>query len=84
MVCQPAKFFIDYDKKMKNDHFDSTDPGEQESEIRRLRPQQLGHKNDILNIINHVKSVLPNVTAVYVLKSIPDTTTVSLTVRFDL
>jgi P4 family phage/plasmid primase-like protien len=84
---QTMKFFIDYDKKIKNEQIESFTGGtaeeEQPSQIARLRAQQLGHKSDILNIINHVKTVLPKVTGVYILKSIPDTDKKSYHIIFE-
>lgn len=38
----------------------------------QLIDQEVSHKNDILNIINHVQTVLPNITEVHIMKSIPD------------
>lgn len=66
---QYMKFFIDYEKKVTTDVVSSD--------------QNLSHKNDILNIINHVKSVLPNIQTVYILKSVPDTEKKSYHVIFE-
>ena len=44
---------------------------------------QISHKNDILNIINHIKNILPNITAVHILKSIPDTDKKSYHIIFE-
>lgn len=64
---QYMKFYIDYEKKVE--FIDTTDL---KKRLQKMNDQQLSHKNDILNIINHIKSVLPNITSVHILKSIPD------------
>ena len=51
--------------------------------LQRISEEQLSHKNDILNIINHIKSLLPNIIGVYILKSIPDTDKKSYHIIFD-
>jgi hypothetical protein len=55
---QNMKFYIDYDKKSSN----TTDTSQ----------TTLSYKNDIYNIINKVRELIPNITDVYILKSIPD------------
>lgn len=64
---QYMKFFIDYDKK--TEIIDTTDI---KKRLQKINEEQLTHRNDILSIINYVKSILQNITAVYILKSIPD------------
>ena len=64
---QCMKFYIDYEKKVE--FIDTTDL---KKRLQKMNDQQLSHKNDILNIITHVKTLLPNITGVYILKSIPD------------
>lgn len=59
------------------------DQDEINREIQRLKGEHLGHKNDILNIISHVKSVLPAVSNVYILKSVPDTEKKSYHIIFE-
>lgn len=60
---QPVKLYIDYDKKVET--------GDLKKRLQNL-DQELSHKHDILNIINHIKALLPNITSVNILKSIPD------------
>ena len=60
---QPVKLYIDYDKKIET--------GDLKKRLQNL-DQELAHKHDILNIINHIKTLLPNITSVNILKSIPD------------
>ena len=67
---QNMKLYIDYDKKEKNDT---------ESEIT----SDLSHKNDIYNIISEIRSIIPEITNVYLLKSIPDVTKKSYHIIFD-
>ena len=64
---QYMKFYIDYEKKVE-----FIDTNDLKKRLQKMNDQQLSHKNDILNIITHVKSVLPNITGVHILKSIPD------------
>lgn len=63
---QCFKLYIDYDKKVKVE-IDGVVEGS-----RKLLDQEVSHKNDILNLINHVKNILPNITDVHILKSLPD------------
>jgi P4 family phage/plasmid primase-like protien len=64
---QPVKFFIDYDRKV--------DPDEKDTGTA-------SHKNDILNIINTVKQLLPEIKGIHILKSFPDTTKKSYHIIF--
>jgi P4 family phage/plasmid primase-like protien len=57
------KLYIDYDRKVKLT--------EQKGK-HVLGDQEVSHMNDIVNIINHVQTVLPNIINVHILKSIPD------------
>jgi P4 family phage/plasmid primase-like protien len=75
---QYMKFYIDYEKKVE--FIDTTDL---KRRLQKMNDQQLSHKNDILNIINYVKTLLPNITAVYILKSIPDIDKKSYHIIFD-
>lgn len=75
---QYMKFYIDYEKKVE--FIDTTDL---KRRLQKMNDQQLSHKNDILNIINYVKTLLPNITAVYILKSIPDVDKKSYHIVFD-
>jgi P4 family phage/plasmid primase-like protien len=63
---QCYKLCIDYDKKVKPNILTDV-----KSRVQ-LIDQEVSHKNDILNIINHVQSVLPNIKAVHIIKSVPD------------
>ncbi len=78
---QCFKLYIDYDKKVKVPEVASDDSntpngsGNSNGNYRarlQLIDQEVSHKNDILNIINHVQTVLPNITEVHIMKSIPD------------
>lgn len=78
---QCFKLYIDYDKKVKvadisSDEMEKIQSGNGNSGNYRARlqliDQEVSHKNDILNIINHVQTVLPNITEVHIMKSIPD------------
>ena len=64
---QPVKFFIDYDRKI--------DPNEKDTGTA-------SHKNDILNIINTVKQLLPEIKGIHILKSLPDATKKSYHIIF--
>lgn len=74
---QPIKLFIDYDNKVKPIY--STDLR------KRLKviDEQNNHKTDILNLINAVKQLIPNITGVYILKSIPNIEKKSYHIIFD-
>lgn len=60
---QSMKLYIDYDRKIE-----TTDPTDLKE---RLRKPEINHKSEILNIINIIRQLLPNITAVNILKSIP-------------
>ena len=69
LPTQTYKLYIDYDRKVKiSDMINSNDV---KNRIQ-LIDQEVSHKNDIVNLINHVKTVLPNISEVHILKSIPD------------
>jgi hypothetical protein len=75
---QCFKLYIDYDKKVKiaEDTANSQTGGDQCNGNYRARlqliDQEVSHKNEILNIINHVQTILPNITEVHIMKSVPD------------
>ena len=79
---QYMKLYIDYERKVQNggglsdyNNGEGSSTGSSadlKKRLQRINEEQLSHKNDILNIINHVKSLLPNINSVYLLKSIPD------------
>ena len=70
------KLFIDYDKKITvKDDLSTNSVLENQSEIQ--------HKIDIQNIIKSIKSEIPEITDVYILKSIPDTLKKSYHIIFD-
>lgn len=73
-ASQGMKFFIDYDKKV-----------DESVDLKKRAKLNEGntHKTDILNIINIVRQLLPNITGVYILKSIPDLTKKSYHIIFD-
>jgi P4 family phage/plasmid primase-like protien len=67
---QCYKLYIDYDKKVKVQTEPDSTRGIGDSNY--TQDSHFTHKNDILNIINHVQTVLPNITDVYIMKSLPD------------
>jgi P4 family phage/plasmid primase-like protien len=73
---QNMKLYIDYDRKVEAIY-----PGEIKKHPKNEHASN--HKTDILNIISIVKSFIPNVTGVYILKSIPDITKKSYHIIFD-
>lgn len=74
---QPIKLFIDYDNKVKH-----VDPNDLKKRVKVI-DEQNNHKTDILNLINAVKQLIPNITGVYILKSIPNFEKKSYHVIFD-
>lgn len=66
---QCFKLYVDYDKKVR---IPVVDPNNIENRARQLLDQEVSHKNDLINIINHVQTVLPGIHAVHIMKSIPD------------
>ena len=74
---QPIKLFIDYDNKVK-----PIDPNDLKKRIKVI-DEQHNHKTDILNIINAVKQLIPNITGVHILKSIPNIEKKSYHIIFD-
>jgi len=92
---QYMKLYIDYERKSNINGAGSiiSDEGSStgdtlsdmylKKKLQRINEEQLSHKNDILNIINHIKSLLPNIIGVYLLKSIPDTDKKSYHIIFD-
>jgi P4 family phage/plasmid primase-like protien len=74
---QPIKLFIDYDNKVK-----PIDPNDLKKRVKVI-DEQNNHKTDILNLINAVKQLIPNITGVYILKSIPNFEKKSYHVIFD-
>jgi P4 family phage/plasmid primase-like protien len=79
LVADSYQNIFDKIKNGDNKYYESWSPSQMmkfyidyEKKTERNDNQQLTHKNDILNIINHVKTLLPNVTGIYILKSIPD------------
>ena len=95
---QPIKLFIDYDRKtendikLQNDTDTDTDKNDtdtfNQNDTLNQNENKLGtcatfHKNEILNIINEVKSMIPGITDVYILKSIPNHEKKSYHIIFD-
>ena len=67
---QFMKLYIDYDKKEnKETHLDDT--------------SDLSHKNDLYNIISEIRKIIPEITDVSILKTIPDVTKKSYHIIFD-
>lgn len=96
---QYMKLYIDYERKVSsygngnngngNGNNNCGEGSSTETEydlkrrLQRINEDQLSHKNDIFNIINHIKTLLPNIIGVYILKSIPDTDKKSYHIIFD-
>jgi hypothetical protein len=79
---QCYKLYIDYDRKIRL----TEALEEREAKARqgnRALDTEVSHKNDIVNIINHVQTVLPNITAIHIMKSIPDTEKKSYHIVFE-
>lgn len=74
---QNMKLYIDYDRKVENDN------GEGSRKKPRNDEAIVNHKTDILNIINTIRQILPNITGVYILKSVPDIEKKSYHIIFD-
>ena len=78
---QSMKLYIDYDKKIESE------PENLKDKVKKLKNEQnntgISHKNDILNIINLIRQIIPTISGVYILKSIPDTTKKSYHIIFD-
>jgi P4 family phage/plasmid primase-like protien len=74
---QPIKLFIDYDNKVK-----PIDPTDLKKRLKVI-DEQHNHKTDILNIINAIKQLIPNITGVHILKSIPNIEKKSYHIIFD-
>lgn len=79
---QPMKLYIDYDKKIE------PVTGNSESDIKRRiqrmdETDSMKHKTDIINIINTIRQMLPEIRGVYILKSYPDTEKKSYHIIFD-
>jgi P4 family phage/plasmid primase-like protien len=72
-----VRFFIDYDRKVE-----IQDPNDLKKRSDNLDVQNT-HKTDILNIINTVRTLIPNIKATYILKSIPAVTKKSYHITFD-
>lgn len=71
IIHKPLKFFLDYDRKLKTD------------EERNSPDLEAKITNDIMNIVNAAKELLPVVNNVYVMKSLPDTDKKSYHIVFD-
>jgi P4 family phage/plasmid primase-like protien len=95
-ASQPMRLYIDYDKK--NDNVEGTLPSNEgfvkgshnengntnlKNRIKKLDENPNSHKTDILNIINTIRELLPNITGVNIIKSIPDIEKKSYHIVFD-
>lgn len=70
---QPVKLYIDYDKKIKAKETDvDILSSNVDTSSTNINDDTLSHKNDILNIINYIRELLPSITDVHILKSLPD------------
>jgi P4 family phage/plasmid primase-like protien len=77
---QLMRLYIDYDKKndqLKGSEFDL------KARVKKLDENPNIHKTDILNIINTIRELLPGITGVNILKSIPDHEKKSYHIVFD-
>jgi P4 family phage/plasmid primase-like protien len=71
---QPIKLFIDYDRKSE-----LIDPTNQ----TQIIDEENNYKQDISNIIYTIKSLIPTITNVYILKSVPNFKKKSYHIIFD-
>jgi P4 family phage/plasmid primase-like protien len=71
------KLFIDYDRKIELE-----DPSDLKKRVKII-DEQNNHKSDVLNIINYIKSIIPNITATHILKSVPNLNKKSYHIVFD-
>lgn len=79
-ASQPIKLYIDYDKKID---FNGSE-NDLKKRLKNLEDNsQNSHKTDIINIINSIKQIIPNITGVYILKSIPNIEKKSYHIIFD-
>lgn len=74
---QQVKIYIDYDNKVET--VDQNDLKKRAKNIDVVST----HKTDILNIINTIRTLIPNITGINILKSIPDITKKSYHIIFD-
>lgn len=74
---QNVKLFVDYDRKVE-----IHDPNDLKKRVKII-DEQNNHKSDVLNIINYIKSIIPNITATYILKSVPNLNKKSYHIVFD-
>lgn len=74
---QNIRLYIDYDNKVK--HIDKDDL---KGRVKNLDDTS-NHKTDILNIINTIRGMIPNITGVNILKSIPNFEKRSYHIIFD-
>lgn len=72
-TSQPMKLYIDYDKK----------EAVEDLKKRKNNDHHVNHKTDILNIINTIRTLIPNITGVSILKSIPNIEKKSYHIIFD-
>lgn len=79
LPTQCFKLYIDYDKKVRPEQLQ---PSDSKSKLQ-LIDKEVSHKNDIINMINHVQTVLPNISEVHIMKSIPDTEKKSYHIIFE-
>lgn len=74
ILHRPLKLFIDYDRKVSS---------EDSQHEKNVSNDSLQIKNDILNIIQTVQGLVPNIKDVLILKSIPDDAKKSYHIIFD-
>jgi P4 family phage/plasmid primase-like protien len=75
---QPMKLYIDYDKKVEQ-----VDQNDLKKRIQKMDENTASHKTDILNVINSIRQLLPSITGISILKSVPDIEKKSYHIIFD-
>lgn len=73
---QPIKLFIDYDRKVVIEQ-------DLKKRSKNSSSDENNYKSDILNIINYIRSILPNIKHTCILKSIPSNFKKSFHIIFD-
>jgi len=80
----PLKLYIDYDRKIENVAINKDENESQNSDSSlENRITKEPHKSELLNIINVMRELIPQITDVHILKSIPNTTKKSYHIIFD-
>lgn len=76
---QSMKLYIDYDKK-----HEPVDANDLKRRLQKIEDgDNMKHRTDIINIINTIRQLLPDIKGVYILKSYPDIEKKSYHIIFD-